>query len=223
MLIAIHSSKISYSEKWIDYCEKNQIPYKIVDCYRSDIISQLEGCDALMWHYFHGDPRDMLFADKLLAAVESSGKVVYPNFRSTWHFDDKVAQKYLLEANHLPVIPSHTFYSRKDAISWIQHTGFPVVMKLRNGSGGNNVRLVKNRRNARFLVNRAFGRGFRVTDPITDFRDKLRKYRKSQARLKDVIKALMHLAYPYQLEKSRGREKGYIYFQEFIPDCSYDI
>jgi glutathione synthase/RimK-type ligase-like ATP-grasp enzyme len=223
MLIAIHSSKISYSEKWIKYCEERHIPFKLVDCYRSDIIYQLEECDALMWHYFHGDPRDMLFADKLLSSVESSGKVVYPNFKSTWHFDDKVAQKYLLEANHFPIVPSFVFYSKKEAVSWIQDAEFPMVMKLRNGSGGNNVRLVKTKGDAHFLINKAFGRGFRATDPMTDFKDKLRKYRKSQAKLKDVLKALVHLIYPYRLEKSRGREKGYIYFQKFIPDCTYDI
>lgn len=223
MLIAIHSSKISYSERWIEYCEEKNIPFKVVDCYRSDIIKQLEGCDALMWHYFQGNPKDMLFARQLLAAVESSGKLVYPNYKSGWHFDDKVGQKYLLEANNLPLVPSYVFYTRNDAVDWLKNAEIPLVMKLRNGAAGNNVRLVKTRQSAMSLINKAFNRGFRPVDPFTDFSDKLRKFRKSKVEFSEVLRALSHIVYPYQLEKGRGREKGYIYLQKFIPDCTFDI
>ncbi len=74
MKIAIHPTSFSFSDPWIDYCEKNGIPYKIVDCYKSDIIYQLEDCDVLMWHFQQTDPKDMLFARQLLYSVEFSGK-----------------------------------------------------------------------------------------------------------------------------------------------------
>ena len=48
MLIAIHRHKDSFSDRWIPYCESNNIDYKLVDCYRTDIIDQLADCDALM-------------------------------------------------------------------------------------------------------------------------------------------------------------------------------
>ena len=37
MKIAIHNSKGSFSDRWIDYCQKNNIPFKIVNAYDSDI------------------------------------------------------------------------------------------------------------------------------------------------------------------------------------------
>lgn len=46
MKIAIHHSKGSFSERWITYCQKKGIDYKIVNCYESDIINQLKDCDA---------------------------------------------------------------------------------------------------------------------------------------------------------------------------------
>src|SRR5690606_21745008 len=44
-----------------------------------------------------------------------------------------------------------------------------------------------------------------------------------KANVKDVLKALAHVIYPIQLEKSQGRERGYAYFQDFIPQNSFDI
>jgi hypothetical protein len=69
-----------------------------VDCYQSDIINQLSDCDALMFHHYHASSKDTLFAKQLLFALESAGKIVFPDFRTGWHFDDKVGQKYLFEA-----------------------------------------------------------------------------------------------------------------------------
>ena len=90
MKIAIHDSKGSFSKYWIEYCEKSSIQYKIVNAYSSDIIQNLEDCDAFMWHHHHGDYRDVLFAKQLLYSLQASGKKVFPDYSTCWHFDDKV-------------------------------------------------------------------------------------------------------------------------------------
>ena len=97
MKIAIHHHPGSFSNRWIKYCDENGIAYKIVDCYKYDIIQQLSECDALMWHFYHASPKDCLFAKQLLYSVQTLGKKVFPDFNTVWHFDDKVGQKYLLE------------------------------------------------------------------------------------------------------------------------------
>lgn len=48
MKIAIHQIKGSFSDRWIEYCNQNNVQFKIVNCYDSDIIEQLKDCDALM-------------------------------------------------------------------------------------------------------------------------------------------------------------------------------
>jgi len=51
MKLAIHKTTwTSFAGDWIAYCDLNQIPYKIVNCYDSDIIQQIEDCDALFFH-----------------------------------------------------------------------------------------------------------------------------------------------------------------------------
>jgi hypothetical protein len=41
------------------------------------------------------------------------------------HFDDKIAQKYLLEAVEAPLAPSYVFFHKEDALGWISQATFP--------------------------------------------------------------------------------------------------
>ncbi|MCB0743255.1 MAG: hypothetical protein KDC67_05080, partial [Ignavibacteriae bacterium] len=116
MKIAVHSSKWSFSEEWIEYCKEKGIDYKIVNCYASSIIQDIEDCDVLLFHHHHTHVKDFLFAKQLLFAVEQSGKKVFPNFNTNWHFDDKIGQKYLLESIKAPIVPTFVFYSKEEAI-----------------------------------------------------------------------------------------------------------
>ncbi len=223
MKIAIHHNKGSYSQHWIVYCEEKKIPYKVVNCYDTDIIKNLEDCDALMWHHNHANPRDVLFAKELLFSLETAGKHVFPDTKTTWHFDDKLGQKYLLESMGLPLIPTFVFYSKKEALEWISGINFPIVFKLRGGAASQNVKLIKNRKQAKNIIRKAFGKGIRQYDAWEGIKESIRKYRLGKTSLKEVVKAFAHIVYPIQLEKSRGREKGYVYFQQFLPDCKFDI
>lgn len=223
MKIAIHHSKISYSKYWIAYCEGRDIPYKIVDCYKSDIIQQIADCDALMWHHYHRSEKDTLFAKQLLYSVEMSGKRVFPDFNTSWHFDDKVGQKYLLEAVGAPLVPSYVFYTKYDCLSWIKEASFPKVFKLRSGSGSANVRLVKTRRDAIRLANKAFARGFSQYDSVGSLMERWRKFREGKLKFREVFEGFLRIFKSTPYSTTHGKERGYIYFQDFIPGNTHDI
>ena len=223
MKIAIHPSKISFSEQWIDYCKEKNIPFKIVDCYKSDIIRQLSDCDALMWHYHHKNSKDALCARQLLYAVEDSGKKVYPDFNTGWHFDDKVGQKYLLEAIGAPLVPSYVFYSKSEAKQWIRQTTFPKVFKLRRGSGSANVQLVKTKKRAIRLVNKAFRSGFRQYDPWGGLKERWRMFKLGKSNVFDLLEGIGRFIIKTNFERVIGKENGYVYFQDYIEGCSFDI
>lgn len=172
MKIAIHHKPHSFSERWIEYCKEKGIPYKIVNAYDSDIVKQVEDCDAFMWHHHHADYRDALFAKQLLYSLETGGKKVFPDFHTGWHFDDKVGQKYLLEAIGAPLVPSYVFYTKQEALDWVDKTSFPKVFKLRGGAGAANVRLVHSKSEAKKLIRKAFGRGFTQFDGWGYFKEK---------------------------------------------------
>ena len=223
MKIAIHARENSFSDGWINYCEENHIPFKIVNAYHTDIISHLDDCEIFMWHHYHDNPKDILFGKQLLFSLEQAGKIVYPDYRTAWHFDDKLGQKYLLEALRLPLIPTFVFYSKREALEWAENFRFPAVFKLRGGAGSHNVRLIRNKKEAVSVISRCFGRGFRYFDPMTHIKESSRLFNKGKTSLVGLIRSFGRLIVPFPIEKAVGRQKGYALFQEFIPDCNVDI
>lgn len=223
MKIAIHHREGSFSEKWTDYCARNHIPYKIVNCYQSDIIHQLEDCDALMWHFHHANPKDILFAKELLYSIQASGKKVFPNFNTVWHFDDKLGQKYLLESIGAPLVPSWVFYKKQEALKWIEEIEFPIVFKLRGGAGSQNVRLIHSFREGKRLICKAFSRGFLSYYALGSLRERWRKYQLGKSNFRELIEGIVRFLMPPTYAFIKGRERGYIYFQKYIPNCDYDI
>lgn len=223
MKIGIHNSDVLFSKRWQVYCEANNISYKVVDCYSTDIIEQLRECDALMWHFHQGNPKDILIAKQLIYAVEASGKKVFPDFHTMWHFNDKVGQKYLLEAIGAPIAPTWVFYDKRDALNWVQKAKYPFVFKLRNGAGSSNVRLVESKDQAVKIVNKAFKRGFNQYLAWENLKERYRKYRLKKTTLYDVLKGILRLIHKPNYSRASGRERGYVYFQKFIPNNDYDI
>jgi glutathione synthase/RimK-type ligase-like ATP-grasp enzyme len=225
MKIALHRSTRNgyFSERWIAYCQEMLIPYKIVNCYDFDIIRQLADCDALLWHFSHADARDFLFAKQLIKSVEEMGLIVMPNYNSCWHFDDKVAQKYLFEAIGANTPDTWIFYDKYSASKWAYKAKFPVVFKLRGGASSGNVVLVKKRKEAYRLIKKAFGRGFRQFRRITEIKDTLYRYIQRKVSFVTFLKAFAKFFMLSKYESIKGNEKGYIYFQEFLPGNNYDL
>lgn len=224
MKIAIHKESGNFSERWIAYCKENDIDFRIVNCYGNDIIRQLDDCDALMWNHYQASESDQIFAKQLLFSLEVSGKKVFPDFQTGWHYDDKVGQKYLFESIGAPLVPSYVFYKKEIAIHWINQTIFPKVFKLRNGAGSWNVKLVKNRVEALKLAKIAFGKGFSHQHNSLDYlKETWRKFRLGKKRKGQVWGALKRLFYTPSHERKLNKESNYIYFQEFIPQNDFDI
>jgi len=223
-VIAIHHRPGSFSDQWLEYCDLHNVPHKQVNCFASDIIDQMADCDGLLWHWAHHDYRAVLFARQLIHSVERMGKQVFPNSRTCWHYDDKVGQKYLLEAVGAPLIPSYVFYSAGDALKWVETADFPKVFKLRGGAGSVNVSLVESRRQARALIGKAFGRGFSPVNRWSILKDKAALLRRSRtlAALKNCVKAAGCCVVPGRLERHVARQKDYVYFQDFLPGNAYD-
>lgn len=222
MRIAIHHTPNTFSDTWIAYCEKKSIPYKLVNCYDSNIIEQVSDCDALMWHHNHASYKDLLFAKQLLYSIEQAGKHVFPNFNTTWHFDDKVGQKYLFEAIGAPLVPSYVFYDKVSAEKWANSTSYPKVFKLRGGAGAANVKLVKSKAEALNKIRQAFGRGFSPFDRLGLLKERWRRFKMKEDTFLGVMKGIGRLFIPTEFAKMSNREKGYVYFQDFIPNNEFD-
>jgi len=224
MKIAIHCRKGSFSDRWITYCKTNNVSYKLVNCYDSDIITQLSDCEGLMWHWNQNDYKAALFARQLTFSLEKKGIKMFPNFNTSWHFDDKVGQKYLLEAIGASFVKSYVFYSKNDALNWIETTSFPKVFKLRGGAGSVNVELAETKQRAKKLIKKAFNRGFTHINKYTRLKDRIGDFKRDRnwPALKKIVGGFARLLIPNEVERFSSNENGYIYFQDFIENNDFD-
>lgn len=224
MKIAILRPRLTtFSPYWMKYCEEHAYDYKPFDPYDTEIVDKIRDYDIILFDHHQADYRDVLFAKQLLFSLEQAGKVVFPNFRTGWHFDDKLGQKYLFEALGIQAAKSWAFYDKKSAYEWVETTDFPKVFKLRGGAGAANVMLAHNVREAKKLVRRAFGRGFAQLRGRDYVRDRYKAYKAKIITLKALIRSFGRLIIPTEYTKMHAPEKGYAYFQEFIPNEGYDL
>tara|TARA_B100000925_G_scaffold291825_1_gene281732 strand:+ start:2256 stop:3299 length:1044 start_codon:yes stop_codon:yes gene_type:complete len=223
--LAIHHREGSFSNRWIDYCKKNNIDYKLVDCFDHDILKNLKGAYGLMWHWTHWDFSAQIFARQLIKVIEDSGTKVFPSFNTCWHFDDKISQKYLLESIDARTVDTYIFFKKQKAIDWAKKTTYPKVFKLSAGAGSSNVFLVKNFNEAKDKINKIFNTGFSQIQRSYFLKERVWHFKRDKS-ITSFLKILIGLGmqfFPTNLEKNSKKERNYAYFQDFIPNNNCDI
>lgn len=223
--MAIHARPGSFSDRWIEYCQQKNIPYKTVDCHSSDIIEELDDCSFLMWNWSQTYAEDMLIARGLIKAVESMGIRVFPNSETCWHFDDKVAQKYLMEALGVPMVKSYVFLDRARALEWARKTEYPKVFKLRGGAGSSNVFLVNDISKAKSLINKAFSTGFPPVSRWNALSERWWQFKRDGTFVSffNISRGIFRALIRNPTLKCLPIQKNYAYFQDFIPNNDFDI
>jgi glutathione synthase/RimK-type ligase-like ATP-grasp enzyme len=222
-IIGIHDSPGSYSDRWILWCQENGLPFKRINCLASDVIEQCAGLKAVLWHWIFLNLDEMLVARQIIAALEHGGTLVYPNMATCWHYDDKVGQKYLLESVGAPLVPTWVFTDPAQAKAWIAQTSWPKVFKLRCGAGSNNVRLVRSQAEAEGICRQAFGAGFAAMPGyLDDARTRLRNTLNWTHFCAKVRRAPQSILTTLKYRRHGPRQRGYVYFQEFLPGNDFD-
>ena len=214
----------AWSAEWLAACVEGGINHDLIDWRAMDSFDRLLKYDKVLWHFSHYSAGEMAFARSLLFALDVAGCDTFPGFSDSWHFDDKIAQAFLLKACEAPTPRNYTLLSPNAVEDWIRQVGiFPVVAKLRVGSGSNNVILINNSTRLRRYARQMFSRGMNsAPNPFFKVSSNLR----SSRNFSDVLRRMRRAPeFLYTLANARAlpREKGYVYLQEFIPGACYDI
>ncbi|MBN2851111.1 MAG: hypothetical protein JXQ23_00085 [Clostridia bacterium] len=230
MKIAIHQNhdvfnhSTSWDNEWISYCIKNKIEYSVVNCFDNDILKILKNFDVLLWHFNNYSLQEMQYARSILYSASEIGLRVFPDFNTSWHFDDKVAETLLLKSIEAPIPKTWTFFTYSSAIEFFKNRcNFPVVVKLKCGSGSNNVKLLNNENQAKLYAKKMFRNGLK-SSPSLLF--KVKSNIQSSKNWSTLIRRFYRI--PDFIETFRNankfsKEKGYVYIQEFIPNNGYDL
>ena len=224
-VLCIHPLAGSWSDRWLNACSQRKVPVLKLDLFGSDAFTLVResGVRAIMLDLPLQNGQRLQSARHLVRAFELMGLQVFPTESVYWHYEDKLAQHFLFESLQIPTCPTWVFFDARDALAWAQETTYPKVWKLKTGASSSNVRLVRSREQARALILRAFGRGFSpVPRLLDDFNTKLYKHKKE----KDWPRALRRLPQTVKNILTSRRavplERGYAFFQEFLPGNNYD-
>src|SRR5690606_16083154 len=217
----LHST--NWSIAWVNYCKENKLNYEIINPYKNGIITKLMGFDIILWHYSNYSFKDMLMAKNILFTLEDHGKKVFPSFKDAWHFDDKLAETYLLESVNAPIPKSYYYYDMQSLELDIKNLSFPIIAKLRNGSGSHNVKMIKSEEELRLYGKKMFTSGlssapslmYKASSNIKSSKS-LKTFINRAKRIPEFLKSLSNA-------KKFNIERGYVYLQEFVPNDGYDL
>ncbi|GJL53988.1 MAG: hypothetical protein NPIRA02_11200 [Nitrospirales bacterium] len=209
----------SFSHRWLELAKESGHEVRIVNVYDEEhFFSQLKGSEAFMWAFWNA-PTSRELGKRMMAALEHvNALTIFPNWRTSWFFEDKISQRYLMEASGIPTPTTWVFWRRQDAIDFLKQAKYPIVLKLAFGICSDNVCLLHNIEEGEYWVAKLFGEGvttLRIKEPRPLFRE-------MAARGRDAAKALLGMTPPVE-NTSPDIQRGRILFQEFIPDNDHDL
>lgn len=225
MLVGIHKEpygKFSkFLKKYEEILDYNGIDHIRLDASQADFWEKVRTLDLFIFRWKHFDT-DRQIAHTIIPVIEKEmGTKCFPDWKTCWHYDDKIKEYYLLKQHGFPVIDSYIFWEKKAALDWLKTAKFPVVFKLKGGAGSTNVILVEDKKYAKRLINKMFGRGILPE----------RFFDRNAVRFKhfNLYKEIHHLGGNI-LRKMRGEDvssfwqlhKNYVLFQKFLPNNDYD-
>lgn len=228
LMIAIHIQPGSFSDRWVLACKEKGLPYVEVDAFAVNLLETIKSLNIsiFLYHPPMGSLASSLLSKSLSRSLELSGVRVFPNDKDIWHFDDKLAQKYMFEATGIDTPKTWVFFDRLSCIQWLRTTKYPKVFKLRSGAGSTNVKLIKNYRSGAYLARKMFGKGLAPNDNmIMDFRTKIRKHQERRDWMDFLKRAPRTISRWINSRRLIPNECGYFYVQEFLPknDCDTRI
>jgi hypothetical protein len=163
-------SNQSFSERWVARLTELGHDVQLVSVRDPDFLERVKACDGFLW-WFPPLPYPRELGKRLLPALDHATSVhatnvfVHPDWRSCWHFDDKVAQTYLLQAVGIPMPRTWVLWRYDEAIEFCRTAQYPLVIKLSSGFRSENVGLLRDRPEAERMARRFFGAGVSALHP----------------------------------------------------------
>lgn len=205
-----------------DILDFNGIKNIPLDINQRDFWDNIKEIDFLIFKWGHDHHNHQIAATILPVIEQTLGIKCFPDWPTCWHYDDKIKQYYILKENGFPVVDSFIFYSKDSAYDWLStNLEYPLVSKLKNGSGSISVKLINDHKSAERVIKRMFGRGVLQTDNSIAHTLRTLNF--------DLKKIYRHYAINFRnkfIDRERQqfwlRHKNYVYFQKFLAGNQWD-
>lgn len=229
MFVCIHPNQRNNqfefdSQRIINLLKFNDIKFQIV--YAGDHLfwDQIRKCDLFIFQWSHRDYFRQI-AHAIIPIIENKLNIkCFPNHLSSWLYDDKIRQYYLLKAAGFPIVKSWVFYDMHSALNFFKSARFPMVFKLKSGAGSKMVRLIRNRKESEKYTRLMFKKGVpykkglpgTMIDEIK-INGLLRFFRIKAGALKQKLNEGANF-----IEQNWMNHQNYIYLQHFLPHNEFD-
>jgi glutathione synthase/RimK-type ligase-like ATP-grasp enzyme len=217
-----HSSL--WNKPWIEYSKTNDLRVVYLNPFDYHIIDKLSEVDVLLWHLNGYNYTDMLIGRNILYTAKKMGKIIFPDLNDAWHFDDKIGETYFLQSVKAPIPNSYLFYRHQDLMSFANvFDSFPIIAKLRNGSGSHNVKKINSSKELLKYSSVMFNKGFPSSPSLLYKSSSNIKSAKSLKTIFNRAKRIPEFLRTLKNSKVFPNEKGYVFLQEFIQNDGYDL
>jgi hypothetical protein len=225
--VVIHSALAgrypAHTMRYYEILKHNQIPVTLVDASDLDYWQVVKTATHYVHHFTHREAQKQV-AWSVFPIIDKVFKIPrFPNWESSWHYDDKIMESHLLEAMGYPFAKSWVFYDKEAALHWLKTASFPLVFKLKAGAGSGNVLLLKKPAQAERLVEQMFSPNGVDSQHIPDasslsyFRNFFGLYR-----LRQHLANIRNNIHYQDINAYWQRHRDYVLFQEFLPDNRFD-
>ncbi len=213
--IAVCKNVNGWHERFMDslsalVTENSNLTCHLVNIDADNWIAQLADFDVVIWKPNHmGIESASYFKEKIYIIEKYLGKTVIPNFNTVWHFESKVAQKYLMEIFGIPTPRSVATFDYQDALKRLQEFSMPVVFKKSTGAASTNVKLIRSYDIALSIIKNIF------------CKQAANQVKKEKGRFLGLI-SMINLRSWFDRQLS-GPNQPVVYWQEFMPNNPGDL
>lgn len=211
----------AYLKRYEQILNFNGIDCVWLDINRHDFWKTVSSLNLFIFQWEHYDTSKQL-AQIIIPIIEPEMKIpCFPDWKTSWHFDDKIKQYYLLKQCGFPVVESYIFWEKGEASRWLESAKMPVVFKLKAGAGSSNVILVRNKSGARRLIFAMFGSGLKSGRIIDKDNLQVKCFPRHKRLRRFAGNILRRLRGEYE-PPFWQIEKNYVLFQKFLPNNLFD-
>lgn len=207
LTLGILTTPGGWETHYINACKELGVPYKIIDIVSDDWYEQTvnSGVDGLLVRPAGtNEVIKQLYSERLFFIEQYLKIPLYPSYLGVQLYENKRMQHYWMTAHGINHPVTHIFYDRKSALEFFMQTNaWPFVFKPNLGGSAEGVFLIRNRRQAKRVVNRLFTR-YRFFNPG------IRRWRTYR--------------YGVRLPVMEDVQRNYLFVQEFVEaKCEWRI
>lgn len=147
-----------WHERFATALEENQarerwFEFEVVDLDRHDWLDVVRPFDVVLWKsYVLGPEAASYYKEKIYFLEAHLRKLVFPSFKTVWHYESKVAQSYIFAHERVVTPKTVVSFEVHDAEARLDAASPPYVFKRSAGAGSQDVWKVDDRDAARDVV-----------------------------------------------------------------------